>query len=190
MSRVGSLDSPDFILIDLDPHECPYDRIVEAALLVREKLERIGMAGYPKTTGGDGMHIYIPIENGYSYEQARIFAEILGIMLSGERPDLFTTPRSVAKRDKGKVYFDHLQIGEGKTISAPYVLRAYDGAPVSTPLEWSEVKPGLSPKQFHIGNAVERFTRVGDLFEGVLTKRQRIEKPLEKLEQLLHLKRA
>jgi len=119
MSRIGSLDSPDFILIDLDPQECPYDRIVEAALLVHEKLEQIGLTGYPKTTGGDGMHIYIPLENSYTYEQARVFAEILGVMLSGKRPDLFTTPRSVAKRDKGKVYFDYLQIGEGKTISAP-----------------------------------------------------------------------
>src|SRR5260370_8034434 len=112
------------------------------------------------------MHIYIPLENSYTYEQARTFAEILGILLSGKRPDLFTTPRSVAKRDKGKVYFDYLQIGEGKTISAPYVLRAYDGAPVSTPLEWSEVKPGLSPKQFHIGNPVERLAKPVDLFEG------------------------
>ncbi|HTM48074.1 MAG TPA: DNA ligase D [Bryobacteraceae bacterium] len=185
MSRVGSLDSPDYILIDLDPQECSYDRIVEAALLVREKLDRIGLTGYPKTTGGDGMHIYIPLEPGYTYEQARIFAEILGMLVSGQRPDLFTTPRSVAKRDKGKVYFDYLQIGEGKTISAPYVLRAYDGAPVSTPLEWKEVKQGLAPGQFHIGNAVERFERVGDLFEGVLKKRQRLEKPLEKLEPLL-----
>jgi len=183
MSRVGSLDKPDFILIDLDPHECPYDRIVEAALLVQEKLDLVGLKGYPKTTGGDGMHIYIPIENRYTYEQARIFAEILGMWVSGARPDLFTTPRSVSKRDKGKVYFDHLQIGEGKTISAPYVLRAYDGAPVSTPLEWTEVRPGLTPQQFHIGNALERFARVGDLFEGVLKKRQRIEKPFEKLEK-------
>jgi bifunctional non-homologous end joining protein LigD len=107
------------------------------------------------------------------------------MMVSGERPDLFTTPRSVAKREKGKVYFDYLQIVEGKTISAPYVLRAYEGAPVSTPLEWGEVKPGLSPKQFHIGNAVERFAKAGDLFEGVRKKRQRIEKPLEKLERFL-----
>ena len=81
------------------------------------------------------------------------------------------------------MYFDHLQIGEGKTISAPYVVRAYDGAPVSTPLEWSEVRPGLSPQHFHIGNALERFARVGDLFEGVLNKRQRIEKPFEKIER-------
>lgn len=185
MSRVGSLDSPDFILIDLDPHECPYNRIVEAALLVREKLDRIGMVGYPKTTGGDGMHIYIPIENGYTYEHARMFAELLGMIVTSERPDLFTTPRAVAKREKGRVYFDYLQIVEGKTISAPYVLRAYEGAPVATPLEWSEVKPGLSPTQFHIGNALERFGRVGDLFEGVLKNRQQIEKPLAKMEPLL-----
>ena len=183
MSRVGSLDSPDFILIDLDPHECPYDRIVEAALLVQEKLDLLGLKGYPKTTGGDGMHIYIPIEDRYNYEQARGFAQILGALIAGARPDLFTTPRAVAKRDKGKVYFDHMQIGEGKTISAPYVLRAYDGAPVSTPLEWNEVRPGLTPQQFHIGNALERFARVGDLFEGVLTKRQGLEKPFEKLER-------
>src|SRR5438034_3480632 len=133
------------------------------------------MVGYPKTTGGDGMHIYIPLEAGYTYEQARTFAEILGMMLSGQRPDLFTKPRSVAKREKGKVYFDYLQIGEGKTIAASYVLRAYEGAPVSTPLDWSEVKPGLSPKQFHIGNALQRFASVGDLFEGVLKNRQQLE---------------
>ena len=105
MSRVGSLDKPDFILIDLDPHECPYDLIVEAALLVRDKLDRIGLAGYPKTTGGDGMHIYIPIENRYTYETARTFAEALGMIVAEEKPALFTTPRSVAKRDKGQSLF-------------------------------------------------------------------------------------
>jgi bifunctional non-homologous end joining protein LigD len=184
MSRVGSLDNPDFILIDLDPQECSYDRIVEAALLVRDKLERIGMRGYPKTTGGDGMHVYIPIEPRYTYEQARTFAEILAMIVTRERPSLFTTPRSVAKREKGKVYFDYLQISTGKTIAAPYVLRAYDGAPVSTPLDWSEVKPGLDPKQFHIRNALDRFARVGDLFEGVLKNPQRLEKAIEKIEPL------
>src|SRR5712671_240527 len=127
MSRVGSLENPDFILIDLDPSHCGYDRIVEAAQLVRKKLEVIGLEGYPKTTGGDGMHIYIPIEPRYSYAQARSFAEILARMVASERSDLFTTPRAVASREKGKVYFDYLQISSGKTISAPYVLRAYPG---------------------------------------------------------------
>jgi bifunctional non-homologous end joining protein LigD len=185
MSRVGSLASPDYVLIDLDPQQCPYDKIVEAALLVKAKLDAIGLTGYPKTTGGDGMHIFIPIEPDYSYEQARIFAEVIARMLARDRPDLFTTPRAVEKREKNRVYFDYLQIGESKTISAPYVARAYPGAPVSTPLAWDEVKPGLHPSQFNIGNVPERFARTGDLFEGVLTKPQGIEKAFAKLQKLV-----
>lgn len=181
MSRIGSLDNPDFALIDLDPTEgCPYSQIVEAAQLVKKTLDMIGLAGYPKTTGGDGMHIYIPLQPIYTYEQVRTFAELLSIVVINHKPDLFTTPRSVSSRKKGKVYFDYLQISSGKTIAAPYVLRAYPGAPVSTPLDWSEVKPGLEPGQFNIHNAMERFNRVGDLFEPVLKKRQGLEAALEK----------
>ena len=181
MSRVGSLENPDFILIDLDPYHCEYDRIIEAAQLVREKLQLIGLQGYPKTTGGDGMHIYIPLEPIYTFQQSRSFAEILARWLAAERPEIFTTPRNVAAREKGKVYFDYLQNSSGKTISAPYVLRAYPGAPVATPLTWEEVKPGLKPIQFHIGNMLRRLDRVGDLFSGVLKKPQRIEKALERI---------
>ena len=181
MSRVGSLDKPDFMLIDLDPVKCTYDRIVDAALLVKRMLEELGLKGFPKTTGGDGMHIYVPLENCYSYEQVRSFAEIVARLVAGERQDLFTTPRKVEAREKGKVYFDYLQISESKTISAPYVLRAFEGAPVSTPLKWSEVTPDLTPDRFTLANAVERFGRVGDLFAPVLTLKQRLEPALEKL---------
>jgi bifunctional non-homologous end joining protein LigD len=185
MSRSGSLDNPDFVLIDLDPQDCSFELIVEAALLVRDKLDRLGLAGYPKTTGGDGLHVYIPIEPVYSYDETRAFAEIVARLAIQERPELFTTPRPVARREKGKVYFDYLQNGKSKTIAAPYVLRAYPGAPVATPLEWSEVQPGLRPSQFHIGNAVERFERAGDLFAPVLENRQRLEPALERLGALL-----
>jgi bifunctional non-homologous end joining protein LigD len=185
MSRLGSLDRPDFALIDLDPHHCGYDRIVEAAQLVREKLDLIGLKGYPKTTGGDGMHIYVPLETRYTYEHTRAFTQVLAGWVAAERPDLFTTPRTVAAREKGKVYFDWMQNREGSTISAPYVLRAYPGAPVATPLAWDEVRPGLKPQQFHIGNVLRRFERTGDLFAGVLNKPQRMEKALEKLSRLM-----
>jgi bifunctional non-homologous end joining protein LigD len=185
MSRLGSLDRPDFALIDLDPYHAGYDRIVEAAQLVREKLNLIGLKGYPKTTGGDGMHIYVPLEPRYTYEQTRNFTQVLAHVVATERPDLFTTPRHVASREKGKVYFDWMQIAEGKTISAPYVLRAYPGAPVATPLAWDEVRPGLKPQQFHIGNVVRRFERTGDLFAGVLNKPQQMEKALERLSGLI-----
>jgi len=184
MSRSPTLDNPDFILIDLDPQECPFDMIVDAALLVKQALDQIGLAGYPKTTGGDGMHVYVPVEPVYSYEETRTFAELIARLVFDRQPDLFTTPRSVSKRKTNRVYFDYLQNGKSKTIAAPYVLRAYPGAPVATPLEWSEVRNGLHPSQFHIGNARERFTEKGDLFAGVIEQPQRLEGALEKLERL------
>jgi bifunctional non-homologous end joining protein LigD len=185
MSRIGSLEHPDFMLIDLDPVECSYDLIVEAALITKSKLDRLGLRGYPKTTGGDGMHIYVPLQPEYSYEQVRSFAEILSHLVISEKPDLFTTPRSVAKRKKNRVYFDHMQISSGKTISAPYVLRAYPGAPVSTPLQWDEVNPGLLPQHFTIENAPARFANLGDVFRPVLDALQRLEPAMAKLESLL-----
>ena len=161
MSRIGSLEYPDYILIDLDPVECPFEKLVKAAQLVHGRLEQLGLEGYPKTTGGDGMHVYIPIEPRYTYEQARSFAEILSRLVIYDDPDLFTTPRSVQKRRKGRVYFDWMQLAESKTIAAPYVVRARDRAPVATPLRWQEVKPGLEPEHFNIGNAVARFRKAG-----------------------------
>jgi bifunctional non-homologous end joining protein LigD len=185
MSRLGTLEHPDFILIDLDPYHCGYDRIVEAAQLVREKLRLIGLTGYPKTTGGNGMHVYVPVEPIYSSAQTRQFAEILARWVAAERPELFTTPRMVSAREKGKVYFDYLQNASGKTISAPYVLRAYPGAPVATPLKWDEVVSGLKPAQFHIANVLRRFERVGDLFAGVLNKPQELGPAIEKLSTMV-----
>jgi bifunctional non-homologous end joining protein LigD len=181
----GTLDNPDYILIDLDPFQCPYDKIVDAALLVRRRLDQIGLVGYPKTTGGNGLHIYIPLEPIYLYEHARAFAEILSTLVTRDKPDLFTTPRSVARRTKNRVYFDWMQIARGKTISAPYVPRAHPGATVATPLEWSEVRMGLDPKQFTIKTVLPRFDALGDLFAGVLSKPQRLEDALAKMEELL-----
>jgi bifunctional non-homologous end joining protein LigD len=185
MSRAGSLENPDFILIDLDPHECAFTRIVEAALLVKSKLDAIGLTGYPKTTGGDGLHIYVPLEPHYTFEQARSFAEVIARLLAAERPDLFTTPRSVEKRQKNRVYFDYMQLAESKTISAPYVVRAYAGAPVATPLAWEEVRPELDPGQFTLANAMDRFSRVGDLFGGVLKMPQNLAHAFGRLEKLI-----
>jgi bifunctional non-homologous end joining protein LigD len=184
MSRSPHLDNPDFVLIDLDPQECPFEMIVDAALMVKDILDRIGIAGYPKTTGGDGLHVYVPVEPIYTYEATRTFAEVIARLVIAKKPEMFTTPRSVSKRQKNRVYFDYLQNAKSKTIAAPYVLRAYPGAPVATPLEWDEVKRGLHPSQFNITNAVERFARLGDLFEGVLTRPQQLERALEQLSKM------
>ena len=184
MSRLGTLDNPDFILIDLDPQECAYDMIVEAALMVKQVLDEIGLDGYPKTTGGRGMHIYVPVKTDYTYEATRTFAEVIARIVTRRKPELFTTPRAVAKRERNRVYFDWVQNAKSKTIAAPYVLRAYPGAPVATPLEWAEVAKGLDPREFNITNARARFQQKGDLFAGVLKRPQKMEKALSKLEKL------
>ena len=184
MSRSPHLDNPDFVLIDLDPQDCPFEMIVDAALLVKEVLDEIGLEGYPKTTGGRGMHIYLPVEPIYSYDETRTVAELIARIVTRRKPELFTTPRSVSKRQKNRVYFDWMQNGKSKTIAAPYVLRAHPGAPVATPLQWEEVRRGLLPSQFHIGNAQARFAEKGDLFEGVLKRLQRLEDAVPRIEKL------
>jgi len=181
MSRVGSYHHPDYVLFDLDPFECPFEKIVEAALLVRAKLDLAELESYPKTTGGDGLHIFVPLAPRYTYEQVRSFAQLISELVAADRPDLFTTPRAVSKRQKNRVYFDWAQIAEGKTISAPYVARPHPGAPVSAPLAWREVTPKLHPDQFRISNALARFDRVGDLFQGVLDRPQELDAAIEKL---------
>ena len=181
LSRIPHLDNPDFVLIDLDPMECPFDLIVDAALMVKEVLDRISLAGYSKTTGGDGLHVYIPVHPIYTFEETRTFADLIARVVQWRKPEMFTTPRSVAKRQRNRVYFDYLQNAKSKTIAAPYVLRAYPHAPVATPLEWNEVRRGLHPTDFTIANAPSRFAAKGDLFQGVLTNPQYLDEPLEKL---------
>ena len=174
-ARCDDVDRPDYLHFDLDPVPgAKFEQVRESALVVREALQSLRMPCYPKTTGSKGMHIYIPIEPRYSYSQARSFAEILARMVASERPDLFTTPRAVASREKGRVYFDYLQISSGKTISAPYVLRAYPGAPVSTPVSPSEL-PDLRPELWNIGTLPERMQENGDLWADFWMHRQKLE---------------
>jgi bifunctional non-homologous end joining protein LigD len=180
-SRAESPDNPDYCVIDLDPDKQTYDQVVEAARLTKEVLDAIGVPGYPKTSGSTGMHIYIPLEAKYSYDQSQLFANIIVKLVHKQIPDYTSLERSVAAR-QGKMYLDYLQNRPGATIAGPYSLRPKPGAPVSTPLSWDEVKPGLTIRQFNIRNAMARFKATGDLFEGVLGKGIDLEKTLKKLQ--------
>lgn len=185
MSRAPRLEQPDFLLIDLDPHQAPYSLIVDAALAIRDRLQSLGLRGYPKTTGGDGMHIYVPLEPVYRFDQVRSFAEVLARLMAQQHPKLFTLERALKSRAPSRIYFDWLQIGEGKTISAPYVVRPKPGAPVATPLDWSEVRRSLLPGAFNIGSAPARFERKPDLFAPALKDSQRLEAAVERLDEML-----
>jgi bifunctional non-homologous end joining protein LigD len=189
-SRMSALGSPDYAIIDLDPGEhCPFERVIEVAWLCRAILDEIGLRGYPKTSGATGLHVKVPLEARYSYDQTRILCEAIAKLAEARRPDLATTVRSVKDRPQTAVYVDYLQNGPGKTIVCEYSLRAKLRAPVSTPLVWEEVRFGLRPENFHIWNFPQRLLAVGDLYRPVLEDRQRIEDAQRKLAGLVGRRR-
>jgi bifunctional non-homologous end joining protein LigD len=180
-SKAVSPDHPDYCVIDLDPDKNTFDQVITAALEVKKVTDALGIPAFPKTSGSTGMHIYIPLGGGYTYDQSQLFARLLVNIVHHEIPDFTSLERMVAAR-KGKMYLDFLQNRPGATIAGPYSLRPKPGATVSMPLDWSEVKAGLKMKDFTIKNSVDRLKETGDLFQGVLQKGIDLEKTLKKAE--------
>lgn len=168
-SRVQSPDHPDYCVIDLDPDKQSFDQVVETALETKKVLDAIDVPSYCKTSGSTGIHIYIPLNAKYSYEQSQMFAKIVVNLVHNQIPAYTSLERMISAR-KGKMYLDFLQNRPGATIAGPYSLRPKIGATVSMPLHWDEVKPGLKMKDFNIFNAIDRLKVEGDLFKGVLGK--------------------
>jgi bifunctional non-homologous end joining protein LigD len=194
-SRVGALEEPDFVIFDLDPGEkCTLKTLTAVTLTVRGLLEAIGLKPLVKTTGGYGVHVVVPLASGYSYDTAKIFAELVARRAAGELGELATLQRTIAKRPQSAVYIDFVQVGQGKTIVAPYSVRARDGAPVSTPLDWSEVEafarrrtaamPADEFAKYTIATAPKRLEREGDLWGAKRWKKQRLEPAIAKAQRL------
>ncbi len=168
-STVSTPDNPDYCVIDLDPDKHTFDQVIEAALEVKKVLDAIDIPCYPKTSGSTGMHIYIPLQAQYDYDQSQMFAKLIVSLVHKQMPDFTTLERSIKNRE-GKMYLDFLQNRPGATIAGPYSLRPKVGATVSMPLHWDEVKKGLTMKDFTIFNTIDRLKETGDLFKGVLGK--------------------
>lgn len=169
MSRAATPLAPDFVLLDLDPGpRAGFDRVVKVARIVREVLDQCEIAGYPKTSGATGMHIWVPIAPGHSFEQTQRLAALLLRVASLRAPDLMTEVWRVAARPADGVYLDFRQNANGKTIPPPYSPRPWPGAPVSCPLQWSELRPSLDPARFNIRTMRRRLDRFGDLFAPTL----------------------
>lgn len=183
-SRIQYANYPDYLVLDLDPSEKnSFDDVVETALMVKEVLDDLGIEAFPKTSGSSGIHVYIPMGAKYTYEQVKDFGHVLMQLVQKRLPKLTTLERSLQKRDKDKIYLDYLQNRRGQTLASVYSLRPKKGAPVSTPLEWSEVKYGLRPTDFNIFNTLERLKTKGDLFKPVLGKGINMLKIIKDLEQ-------
>jgi bifunctional non-homologous end joining protein LigD len=153
--------------------------VVTVANLVNVALERLGLAGYPKTSGATGLHIYVPIDPDHEYRRVRRFVEAIGRLITGADPELATMEWDIPKR-AGKVFIDHNQNVGGKTIASVYSVRPRPGAPVSTPLLWSEVET-VDPAEFTIATVWDRLARHGDLFAPVLRGGQTLDKAEEAL---------
>jgi len=183
-SRVQHPDNPDYCVIDLDPGKnTTFDQVINAALEVKKVLDAIDVTSYPKTSGSTGIHIYIPLNAKYSYDQSQLFAKLIVSLVHKQIPDYTSLERMVSAR-KGKMYLDFLQNRPGATIAGPYSLRPKIGATVSMPLHWDEVKPGLEMKDFNIFNAIDRLKVKGDLFKGVLGKGIDLKKAIAKAKSI------
>jgi bifunctional non-homologous end joining protein LigD len=172
-SRGANLNEPDWMVFDLDPAKGKgIEQAIEAAGVIRGLLENMELPSVPKTSGKRGIHVFIPLAAGYRHEDAVEFACSISAAVAREVPTM-TVERAIAKR-RGRLYLDCLQNGYGKTIVAPYSLRAIDGAPVSAPLRWEEINRKLDPKKFNLRTMPDRLAKVGDLFEAVFKNRAKL----------------
>ncbi|MFY9749822.1 MAG: non-homologous end-joining DNA ligase [Methanoregula sp.] len=170
LSTAGSFESPDFLLFDIDP-EPPlrFDDVIDVAHIVREQLEGAGLQPFVKTSGKKGVHIVVPLISGYRFSEAREFAHRIGREIARSTPHVVSEfPRS---RDPGTIFIDYLQNAHGKTMVAPYSLRAVPGATVSAPLRWEELRHGARPEDFNIKTMLSRHE---EPWRGILDTRQTI----------------
>jgi bifunctional non-homologous end joining protein LigD len=183
-SRVDRPDRPDYVVFDLDPPDGPngFEPAIEVARLVGELLDEVGLPGYAKTSGADGIHVLAPVKRRATFKDTYAFAETAARLLERRHPGLVTT--EWLKRKRAGVLLDHRQNGWGKTIASVYSVRPRPGGPVSTPLRWEELKPGLRPGDFPMPVTLERLRRHGDLYAPVLEEGRALGAAAKKLARL------
>jgi len=183
-STINFPDKPDYMIIDIDPSEKNnFDQVIETAKAFKKVLDKAGAKSFCKTSGSTGLHIYVPMKKKYGYEEVKNFALLLCTMVNEMIPAFTTLERNLKKRGNKKIYLDYLQNRSGQTISSVYSLRPKNGATVSMPLYWREVKKGLMPNQFTIFNSAKIISKRADVFKGVLGAATNIENCLKNLNE-------
>ncbi len=181
-NRIADFDHPDYFFFDLDPSDgTDFSVVVTIAGALHEKLEELRLAHFVKTSGATGIHIFIPVEPVYTYEQLRTFGEIIARTVTAEHPNLVTNERTVAKRPAGRILIDVQQNAHGRPLAAAYSVRAFPLAPVSAPLLPRELRPGLRPETLNIKTVFARLKEKGDLWADFWKRRQRLEHAIELL---------
>ena len=178
LSRTDRPDAPDFAVVDLDPSEAtPFADVVAAARLFKIELERVGLESFPKVTGSTGIHLFVPLERGPSFDVVRGRMHELARRVEAAAPELVTTDPHVADRGS-RIFADYAQNSRGRTTVAPYSVRPKPGAPVAVPIGWEELDdPALRPDRWTVRTIPERIATVGDLSAPLLACRQRLPDP-------------
>jgi bifunctional non-homologous end joining protein LigD len=180
-SRVSSLQHPDWCILDLDPKQAPFEHVIKVARTIRTLCDEIGLPSFVKTSGSTGLHLLLPLAGQCTYEQSRTLAELLARIVTRELPEIATIARAIAARG-GRVYVDYLQNGHGRLLVSPFSVRPLPGAPVSTPLRWSEVRRTLDIRRFTIRTLPQRVRRMkDDPLRQVLESRPDLPAVLERL---------
>ncbi len=178
LSTYQKPEVPLYAVLDLDPHDIDFKEVIAVALTAKEILDKRGIVSFVKTSGSKGLHIFIPISGTYSYDITKEFIHYIGQLVFEAHPDHTSLERSPAKR-KEKIYLDFLQNRKGQTIAAPYSVRPKPGATVSAPLDWAEVKDGLSIQNFDIFNMVKRIKEKGDLWADISKVKNNLKEALK-----------
>jgi bifunctional non-homologous end joining protein LigD len=176
-SRVGSLDHPDYLIFDLDPGErAPFALVVDVALRVREALEGRGVTAAVKTSGASGLHLYVPLRPGVTSEQAHEWARGVAEEVSASAPREATVERALKARSAKSVYVDYVQNVTGKSVAAPFSVRARPGATVSMPLAWHELEGvGLDPTQFTIDTTDAELAARARVWRAAMRRKNRLD---------------
>ena len=173
-ARCDDTDRPDYLHFDLDPVPgASFDKVREAALLVKLGLDSLKIPNYAKTTGSKGIHVYIPIRRGPTQKQVWTFAKEFAYALASHSPKLLTAIYQVSKRPKGRVLVDYNQNAWGRTLASVYSVRPKEVPSVSTPVTWKEVERGIKIEDFRIDNVPARVKRLGDLWKPMMTTKGR-----------------
>jgi bifunctional non-homologous end joining protein LigD len=171
-STTRRLDNPDWLAIDLDPKNAPWEHVIEVALVIKNVADEVGLTVFPKTSGSSGIHIYVPLKPVHDYAGVAEFAKLFAGEVARRAPNVATIERTIARRKRDQVYLDWMQNARGKSLASAFTARAKPNATVSMPLTWKQVERGVKISDFNITNVPELIRKKGDPWSGFLNERQ------------------
>jgi len=173
-SITKSLDKPDWIAIDLDPKQAPWENVLEVAKITKAVCDEVGLKAFPKTSGSSGIHIYLPVKATNEYESIAEFSRMLATEVAQRVPKIATVERTIAKRGRDQVYVDWMQNARGKSLAAVFTVRAKPKATVSMPLTWKQIEQGVKISDFTVKNVPTLLKKKDNAWADFFNQRQKL----------------